>query len=56
MELLARFEHINDEDECAPLRNAREDDDPDDEDERSGYDSDYDDDGDPDDGYDEQEE
>lgn len=54
--LLARFEHISDEDECAPLRNAREEDDPDVDDELSEYDSDYDDDGDTDDGYDEQEE
>lgn len=55
-ELLARFEHISDEDECAPLRNAREEDDLDGDEELSGYDSDYDDDGETDDGYGEQEE
>lgn len=55
-ELLARFEHISDEDECAPLRNAREEDDLDDDDELGGYDSDYDDDGESDDGFNEQEE
>ncbi len=53
-ELLARFEHISDEDECAPLRDAREEDDLDDE--LGGYDSDYDDDGESDDGFGEQEE
>lgn len=44
-DLLARFEHIADEDETAPLRNAREEGDADEDGDPDDYGSDYEEDG-----------